>query len=444
MHVGNLRTALFNFLFTKKNNGKFLLRIEDTDSSRSDDNFKDSILKLLLELDLNYDDSVLYQSANYETYHHYSKILLENKSAYKCYCSNERLNELHAQQSNNKLPPRYDGKCKSLSNEDIQTFTNSNQKFVLRFNVPNKLITFNDLVKKNQTFKSENLDDFVILKSDKSPSFLFANAIDDSLSKVTHVLRGEDHLSNTPKQLLILDKLGLKSPLYGHLPIILGSDGKPLSKRNGSEAIKSFLNTGYLPLALLNYIARLGHTYDENKIYNLLELTKYFDVTKVTKSPSKFDIEQLDYYQNLIWKKQINEEFDSKYLGELTFSNNEQKQMFTTIIKENTKLPYEVYSWYSSLYENKIFSEEDLNHINELPKDFIDKLFNFNSNNLLEHIEHLSALKVVKKGIIFKTIRKILTNRKDGPKLNEIIQLLTKDQIVNKFIHVKEQLDAII
>ena len=270
LHLGNVRTALFSALLAKHSKGCFLLRIEDTDKTRSDDVFTHALIEDLRWLGLHWQEGVdaggdlgpYHQSQRQSIYDDYYERLIAMKMAYMCFCTEEQLTLQRTLQQKAGKPPRYSGVCRHLSDAEIKEKIAAGVKPTLRFCIPeNEMITFTDMVRGEQRFNSNDLGDFVIKRADGTAPFMYGNAIDDALMGVTHVLRGEDHLTNTPRQIAILKALNLPVPQYGHIALIVGPDGAPLSKRHGSRSLRALHEEGFLPMAIVNYLARLGHYY---------------------------------------------------------------------------------------------------------------------------------------------------------------------------------------
>ena len=259
MHLGNTRTALFNALLAKKNRGDFLLRIEDTDTARSKKSYENILMEDMLWLGLAWQDGPYFQSERQSIYNKYCDDLIEKNLAYPCFCSDEELKKNREKQLSQGKPPRYSGTCAFLSKDEVSERISKGLKPVIRFRVlKDKKISFSDLIKGEQVFSSNDIGDFIIKRTDGISSFIFCNAIDDALMNVTHAFRGEDHLTNTARQIMIFEALNLKQPKYGHIPLIMGKDSAPLSKRNGSRNLRELRDEGFLDTAILNYLARLS------------------------------------------------------------------------------------------------------------------------------------------------------------------------------------------
>ncbi|MDH5628838.1 MAG: glutamate--tRNA ligase [Gammaproteobacteria bacterium] len=292
LHVGGARTALYCWLHAKAKKGKFVLRIEDTDLERSTPEAVQAILDGMNWLGLDFDEGPFYQTHRFDRYKEVIQQLVEAGNAYACFCSRERLDELRETQMQNKQKPRYDGKCRHLTADQIDL----SQPHVIRFKNPQEgKVDFRDFVKGDVVFANEELDDLIIARTDGSPTYNFTVVVDDKDMEITHVLRGDDHLNNTPRQINIFDALGHKSPEYGHVPMILGDDGKKLSKRHGAVSVMQYRDDGYLPQAVLNYLVRLGWSHGDQEIFSIEEMIELFDINGLNKAPSAFNTQKLNW-----------------------------------------------------------------------------------------------------------------------------------------------------
>ena len=309
-HVGNIRTAIFAYLWARHNDGKFLLRIEDTDRERLVPESVKSIEESLSWLGLEYDDEKIFQSERKEIHLKYAEQLLKEGKAYKCYCSKERLDDLRQLQVEQKMPPGYDGHCRELSDEDIAKHDQSNDPYVIRFKMPKRgKAVWQDNIRDKMEIDFSVSDDPIIIKSDGWPTYHLASVVDDHESGVTDVIRGEEWISSTPKHLALYEAFGWEAPMFSHMPHINGPDGSKLSKRHGDTAILDYRDKGYLPEAMLNFLVLLGwNDGTENEYFSKEDLVKAFDIKRVGKSPSVFDIKKLDwmnghYIRNLTTKE---------------------------------------------------------------------------------------------------------------------------------------------
>jgi glutamyl-tRNA synthetase len=287
--VGGARTALFSYLFARKHGGRFVLRIEDTDLERSTAESVNAILEGMTWLGLDYDEGPFYQTERFDRYNAVIDELLGGGLAYRCDCPRERLDALRAEQMAGKIKPRYDGHCRNRKVDD-------DKPHVIRFRNPDAgLVVVDDLVRGRIAFNNEELDDLIIRRSDGSPTYNLTVVVDDMDMKISHVIRGDDHVNNTPRQMNILRALGREPPRYAHLPMILGDDGARLSKRHGAVSVIAYRDKGYLPEALLNYLVRLGWSHGDQEIFSLEEMIELFDIGQVNKAASSFNADKLDW-----------------------------------------------------------------------------------------------------------------------------------------------------
>ncbi|MCU7932809.1 MAG: glutamate--tRNA ligase [Candidatus Thiodiazotropha sp. (ex Codakia rugifera)] len=287
LHVGGARTALFSWLYARKHGGKFVLRIEDTDLERSTMESVNAILEGMTWLGLEYDEGPFYQTKRFDRYDEVIQDLLERGLAYRCNCSHERLDKLRDEAMKRKEKPRYDGHCRGIE-------VNPNEPHVIRFRNPETgVVAVDDLIRGRVTFNNEELDDLIIRRTDGSPTYNLTVVVDDLDMKITHVIRGDDHLNNTPRQINILQALDASPPIYGHVPMILGDDGARLSKRHGAVSVMQYREAGFLPEALLNYLVRLGWSHGDQEVFSVDEMIELFDIDAVNKAASSFNTDKL-------------------------------------------------------------------------------------------------------------------------------------------------------
>ena len=287
LHVGGARTALFSWLYARKHGGKFVLRIEDTDLERSTAESVNAILEGMTWLGLEYDEGPFYQTHRFERYNEVIGELMDKGLAYRCSCSKERLDKLREEAMEHKQKPRYDGHCRNRS-------IDPDQPHVIRFRNPETgTVMVDDLIRGRVAFNNEELDDLIIRRTDGSPTYNLTVVVDDMDMEISHVIRGDDHLNNTPRQINILRALGKEPPRYGHVPMILGDDGARLSKRHGAVSVMQYREDGYLPEALLNYLVRLGWSHGDQEIFSIDEMIALFDIDAVNKAASSFNTEKL-------------------------------------------------------------------------------------------------------------------------------------------------------
>ncbi len=305
LHVGGARTALYNFLFARKNGGTFVLRIEDTDAARSTRESYEGILRGMRWLGLDWDEGPdisgdygpYVQSARSVLYHSEADRLLREGKAYRCYCTSEELEAMKVEQEEKKLPPKYSGKCRSLSPQETDERLARHLPNVVRFKMPHEgEVRFRDIIRGDFAFANAELDDFVLIKSDERPTYNFAVVVDDGHMKISHVIRGDDHISNTPRQVHLYEALGYRPPKFAHLPMILGHDKTRLSKRHGATSVDAYRASFYLPEAMVNYLALLGWSYDgKRELFSFKALIEAFSLKKVSSNPAVFDLAKMEW-----------------------------------------------------------------------------------------------------------------------------------------------------
>ncbi|PNT89176.1 glutamate--tRNA ligase [Coxiella burnetii] len=446
MHLGNARTALFNYLFAKSKDGIFLLRIEDTDVERSKETFDLGLQEDLRWLNLEWQEGPgagegngpYHQSKRQAIYDDYYQRLEEADQAYPCFCSEEQLRLSRKIQRSAGKPPRYAGTCRSLSAAEIEKKKAEGLQPALRFRVPDdEVVVFADLVRGEQRFQTNDIGDFIIRRANGTSPFMFCNAIDDALMGVSHVLRGEDHLTNTPRQLLILQALELPVPTYAHIALIVGPDGSPLSKRHGSRGIKELRDNGYLPLALTNYLARLGHYYASDELLSLAELAKGFNVESLSKSPAKFNAQQLDYWQKQTVNQLPNDDFWEWAGSELQSQiPTDKDDLFLTTVKPNVSFPRDVAYWVNVCFgktlnletaQSELLRATGNRYFEEAFEAF--KKFGKDLNSVVSHLKEKLNLKGKP---LYQPLRIALTGAEHGPELAKLILIMDYETIQNR------------
>lgn len=447
VHLGNARTALFSVLLAKSQQGTFLLRIEDTDLERSQAKYAEAAMEDLQWLACNWQEGPnkdqgngpYFQSERMAVYEYYYQALLEKNLAYPCFATEEELDMMRKLQRSAGQPPRYDGRYANLSLEEAKERVAAGEPYTIRLRVPDDMvIEFNDLIKGPQRFLGKDIGDFIIRRQNKMPTFMFCNAIDDSLMGVTHALRGEDHITNTPRQLLILRRLGLREPSYGHFSLIIKSDGGKLSKRAGDDSIQALRKAGYLSLALTNYMARLSHQYDSNELLNFEQLASQFDLNKFSRAPAKFDKAQLDFWQKQAVLALSNDEL-TQWLACCQDKVAEEKWLpFVALMQENIVFPVEAVEW-----ANILFSTTPLANISEQAKEVLLQSHSDYFTTVLRAFEEhgkdvkawLAELKLLglKGKALFQPLRVALTGQLHGPELSQILALMPDDVVTIRF-----------
>ena len=374
LHIGGARTALFNYLFAKQNKGDFILRIEDTDLERSRLEWVQEIIEELKWLGLAWNEGPdiggtfgpYKQSQRLDIYKKYLEKLFKEEKAYYCFCSQEELEAKRQDQMARGVAPKYDGACRDLKKEIIEQYLKEERKSVIRFKIQNKKIKFKDLIRGEIEFDAGLLGDIVIAKNLDAPLYHFTVIVDDFGMSVSHVIRGEEHLSNTPRQMLLQEALGFFHPIYAHLPLILNTDKSKLSKRQGDVALKDYHNQGYLPEAIINFIVLLGwNPGTEKEIFSLSELVKEFSIEKVQKGGAVFNIQRLDHINSLYIRE--------KSIGSLT------KLCLPYFIEGYKKFPVKMLEKIVEVYKARL---KKLSDITELTDFFFKEKLEYDKNIL--------------------------------------------------------------
>lgn len=434
LHLGVVRTAIFNYLFSKKNSGKLILRIEDTDQYRSTKDSLNQIISSLKWLGIDWDEGPFLQSDRLSIYHNYSELLIDKGLAYKCFMTNEEIEDLKVVAKKEKKIYKYPGIWRNRTDHP------DDKSFVVRFKTPElSEISFNDSLRGNIKISSNNLDDFIIIKSDGFPTYNFASAVDDAEMGVTNIIRGEDHLSNTPKQVLIFKSLEKKVPNFTHVSMILGKDKSKLSKRNGSQSIEDFKNNGLMPISIINYLARLGWSHGDQEIFTLSEMTSLFELDNLTKSPAIFDEEKLRWVNSQHIKMSNNDElreiidieFYSQIDSELAISAAKEKakdikslkELLSFVEKEYIEINEELFASISNI-ETRNTIESFVSELKELETFNVDDIKNLFNNFLTEKNIKMKALAL--------PLRIILTGSKVSPGIFEIFLILGKELSIKR------------
>ncbi len=340
LHIGGARTALFNYLFARHHGGTFVLRIEDTDTARSKKEYEDNILQSLKWLKMDWDEFYR-QSERMSIYKEHLEKLKRDGKVYKCFCTKAELEEKRRKCDLMKKPYKYDGKCSRLTEEELKQLETEGREHVIRYRIEPGTTVINDLVRGAITFDNRELDDFVLTRSDGVPTYNFCVVIDDALMDITHIIRGEDHISNTPRQLQLYKALGFKEPLFAHIPLIIGADKTKMSKRDGGVAVTDYSGGGYLPEATINFLALLGCSYgSDEQVYSLEELTEKFSVAHINKSPAVFDMNKLEWLNGSYIRQKSDKELAElvkPYLAAKNMAPDEEK-LITVIKLEKERL----------------------------------------------------------------------------------------------------------
>ncbi len=455
LHVGGARTALYNWLFARKNKGIFILRIEDTDRTRYVPGSVEDIQESLKWLGLTWDEGPYYQSERIHLYREHAEMLVSKGFAYKCFCSEERLTALREEQMKRGLKPGYDRKCRNLSSEDTEKFLKEQKPYVVRLKIPlDKEIVFEDYLRGVIKVKGSELEDIVLLKSDGYPTYHLANVVDDYLMGVTHVMRADEWIPSTPYHVFMYEAFGWEAPVFAHLPVILAPDGKgKLSKRHGATSVLEFRKMGILPEALVNFLALLGWSPGgDREIITLEEMIELFDIKKVGKRGSVFDFNKL-YWMNSYYirgksPKELLELvapfFQEKGIDLKKFDEGKLEEIIT-LYQERIRTLAELPDACAYFFTDEITFDEDavkknfakpetFTHLFEFAKS-LEYLKDFSKTDIETHLRSFAEIKNIHPKELIHPLRVILTGRAIGPGLFELMEVLGKEACVRKIYH---------
>jgi glutamyl-tRNA synthetase len=438
LHLGGGRTALFAWLYARRFGGQFILRIEDTDLERSQEAHTTEILEALTWLELSWDEGPYYQSQRFDRYRTVIDKLLQEGHAYYCYCSKERLEALRESQLAAKQKPRYDGHCRHL------THPPAGVKPVVRFKTPlTGAVVVDDLIRGKVIFDNSELDDLVIARADGSPTYNFVVVVDDWDMQITHVIRGDDHLNNTPRQIHIFNALGAPLPQFAHVPMILGEDGKKLSKRHGAMSILEYRNLGYLPDALVNYLARLGWSHGDQEIFTREELVRYFDLAAVNRAPAMFNAKKLLWTNEQHLKLQDPQKVAKALLWHLEklgvpVSSEPALPEVVMALRERAKTLVEMAEQTRPFYvEPEQFDEKAQKVLKSAPDTLLSDLISqlehlptWTKECIHETLQRLAAEKSLKLGDVAQPLRAALMGRTTSPPIDTTCVLLGKEKTI--------------
>jgi len=450
LHIGGLRTALFNWLYAKNKGGTFLIRIEDTDMSRSDNKYTEEILKALDWTNLRSEEPIMYQAQRFDIHKELIDSLLEQEKAYYCYCSPEEINKRCAV----VLPGgmtivKYDRYC-------LKNNKSGNGNGVVRFKLPDDLkeVVFNDLIRGRIVFSIDQLDDFIISRSDDRPVYNFVVVVDDFAMDITQVIRGEDHLSNTPKQILLYQALGYAIPEFAHLPLILNPNGGRLSKRDAATSVFDYRDQGYLPDALINYLARLGWSHGDQEIFTREELIKYFSLDHVGKKGAVFDMEKLGWVNSVYIKEMSSKDLlkaiiDIRDLFRLELKKWSDEQVLALIdlykpraitllnIADDLKALYDGSTPYSIDDITKWITIDTRSHLEAVVKELV-LMGDESARDRIKKVSKEIGCKLVD---IAQPVRIALIGKSDGPSVFELLSILGKGESVSRLHRFIQYID---
>ncbi|MCP3669551.1 MAG: glutamate--tRNA ligase [Gammaproteobacteria bacterium] len=453
LHVGGARTALFSWLYARKHGGQFVLRIEDTDLERSSAESVNAILEGMTWLGLEYDQGPFYQTHRFDRYNEVIQQLMDQGLAYRCNCSRERLDTMRDEAMKQKAKPRYDGHCR---NQNIDP----NEPHVIRFRNPEDgVVVVDDLVRGRVAFQNAELDDLIIRRTDGSPTYNLTVVVDDMDMEINVVIRGDDHLNNTPRQINILRALGQDSPKYAHVPMILGDDGARLSKRHGAVGVMQYREDGFLPEALLNYLVRLGWSYGDQEIFSLDEMIELFDIDAVNKAASTFNTEKLLWLNQHYIKSSDPARIAhllSPHMGKLGIDPSQgpdlvevvkvQQERAKTLVEmaEISAFIYKDFAEYDAKAAKKNLRPADRKPL-EAALEALTQLEEWTRENLHQTVEQVSAALELKMGKVAQPLRVAVVGRAASPGIDDTLYLVGKQASVRRiqraleFISQREQ-----
>ena len=444
LHIGGARTALFSWAYAKRHQGQFILRIEDTDIERSTPEAVEAIMDGMTWLHLDFDEGPIYQTKRMVVYKQYIDQLIKEDKAYLCYSSKEELEVLRESQMKAGLKPKYDGKWRPEPGKSLPP-TPKNIQPVVRFKNPTSgVVSWHDLVKGEITIANEELDDLVIARGDGTPTYNFCVVIDDWEMKVTHVIRGDDHINNTPRQINLLKALNANIPAYAHLSMILGDDGQKLSKRHGAVSVMQYFDQGYLPEAILNYLARLGWSHGDDEIFSMTDFCQWFDLDHITSSSAQFNTEKLDWLNSHYIKTLPLDRISSAiepYLKKVVHTPIDQNLLIGAIdihrerANHLTNLAKDI----AYIFEVQKPNQQDFEkHINaealELIKSFQGSLNKIDwtkeaIHNVMNEVVTLHAIKFPK---LAMPLRVLLTGIAQSPSIDAVMAILGRDETMKR------------
>lgn len=443
LHIGTIRTALFPFLFAQNNKGDFILRIEDTDKERSEKRWEDELIKGLDWLGIKWNEGPFRQSERGELYKKQLDKLIEDGHAYHCFCSKEEVEAQKQHLMGLGEAPVYRGKCRDLPKETVEKYLKEGKKSVIRFRTPvNQVISFNDIIRGKIDNNTNTMGDFVIAKDFDNFLFNFTCAVDDMLMEISHVIRGEDHIPNTPKQILIINALGAKEPKYAHLPLILGTDKKKMSKRTGKTSLNDYVAEGYLPEAVLNFIAFLGWNPGTTKeMYTMEELINDFSLEKIQKSAAIFNIDKLDWINGLYIRKMSLMELTEKCLPYLPKKPIEELSKIVALYHERLKKLSEIAELTDYFFKDKLEYDKELLRWKDMSDEEIKISLEKTYNTISEGGDVMElANKEDNRGNILWPLRVSLTGKKNSAGPLDIINVLGKEKVLKR---IKEAIELI-
>jgi len=446
LHIGGLRTALFNWLFARHHGGAFLLRIEDTDLERSTKEYQDSILDSFAWTKLEYDEEIVIQSQRIAEHQKVAQQLVDAGKAYRCFCSPEDLTARHSKKIDDDFFLMYDGFCRDRVVQD----SDSNKQHVIRFKLPagRTHVSFDDIIKGTISISLDQMDDFIIVRSGGFPMYNFVVVVDDAFMRITHIIRGEEHIVNTPKQILLNEACGYPIPSFGHLPLILGPSGDKLSKRDGATSVIEYRREGYIPQALLNYLARLGWSHGDQEIFSLSELIEYFSLEHIGRTGAIFDFEKLAWVNSVYLKAMTEEEIfdaiirdvDACFVSRMTWSVDTIKQVIL-LYKERVKTLKMLVAESLLVHDGPVsYDSDDMKKwITIDTKHHLEKIIDiFETQELLIHdniekiMKEMAEAIGIKLVLLLQPIRLALLGKASGPGVFHLLAIIGKIETLKR------------
>lgn len=449
LHIGGARTALFNWLLARRTGGKFILRIEDTDQVRSTRESIDAILESMVWLGLDWDEGPVYQTDRQQYYREHADRLLKEGKAYLCYCTPEELEERRQKALQEKRKPKYDGRCRHLRGPAPQ------RSPAIRFKAPEHGLTvLRDLIKGPIEFNNEEMDDLILVRSDGWPTYNFSAMVDDALMKITHVIRGDDHVNNTPRQILLYEAFGYPLPEFAHVPMILGADKTRLSKRHGATSVMAYRDMGYLPQALVNYLVRLGWAHGDQEVFTLPELIEIFSLENVGKSAAVFNLEKLQWLNGVYIRGEKPERL-AELLGPILAQKGLQPRSAAWLeeivktLKERSKTLVEMAEAAEFFFRSDFAVDEKAakKHLTPAIKEPVEALLarlesspELDEKGLEEMFREIIAARGIKLGALAQAVRVALTGRAVSPGIYEVLKIVGKEEALRRIRKAVERI----
>jgi glutamyl-tRNA synthetase len=451
IHVGLVRSALYNLLFARHNKGKFILRIEDTDATRSTQESVQAIIEGFKWVNIDWDEGPYFQSQRFDIYRNYAEKLLQNKKAYYCYCNPDQLEAERQKAWQRKIAWKYDRRCYNLDSQTIANYEAEKRPKAIRFLIPDQTVQFTDIIHGQIKKEPQDIEDFIIMRADGTPTYNFSVVIDDAEMKLTHIIRAVEHLANTPKQILLYQAFGYPIPQFAHLPLILGTDKKKLSKRHGALSLLEYKKEGYLAEAITNFLALLGWSPGGDlEIMDRDKLIELFSLERVNKANAIFDIKKLEWMNSVYIKNMDSEKLSQELIPFLQDINiiPDDHNRFMKILdltKVRVRTLIELRDMVNAFYSkevpydqdalNKFITPQTRQYLQELSSRF-DKLADFTALNLENELRQLAEEKGIKAAVLVHPCRVALTGKSVGAPLFETIELLGKKIVNERFAQI--------